>query len=117
MTPPLPVLQFGRFSSPEQLGASLWPVDPPSPPQVRSALLPYLAEVSFLELLHLGELAPVLARTQSASQAGAEHWSYLCAFAPTAPAHGLGRAQALPWGRCGRGVLRMPCLSLRSAQG
>lgn len=69
MTPPLPVIQFGRFSSPEQLGASLWPVDPPSLPQVRSALLPYLAEVSFLELLHVGELAPVLARAQSAKRA------------------------------------------------
>lgn len=94
MTPPLPVIQFGRFSSPEQWGASLWPVDPPSLAQVRSALVPYLAKVSFLELLHLGE--PARTACKRASQAGAEHWSYLCAFAPTAPAHGLGRAQALP---------------------
>lgn len=50
--------------------ASLWPVDPPSLRQVRSALLPYLAEVSSLELLHLGELALVLAGAQRASEAG-----------------------------------------------
>lgn len=73
------------------------PLDPPSLAQVRSAPVPYLAEVSSLELLHLGELALALAgaRWRRAGEAGAERWSYRGAFAPAAPAHRLGRAQAL----------------------
>lgn len=51
-------------------GGSLWPVDPSLLRQVRSALVPYLAEVSSLELLHLGELELVLAGAQRASEAG-----------------------------------------------
>lgn len=84
------------WESPEQQGSSLWLVDPPSLAQVRPALVPYLAEVSSLELLHLGELELALAGAQTDSEAGAERWSYCRAFAPAAPAHGLGRAQALP---------------------
>jgi hypothetical protein len=70
VTPPLPVIQFGRFPSPEQWGASLWPVDPPSLAQERSALVPYLAEVSFLELLHLGEPARAACKSAESQPSG-----------------------------------------------
>lgn len=70
MTPPLPIIRFGRFSSPEQWRASLWPVDPPSLARARSAFVPYLAEVSFLELLHLGELARAACKSSESQQSG-----------------------------------------------
>lgn len=70
MIPPLPVIQFGSFSNPEQWGASLWPMDPPSLSQVRSALVPYLAEVSFLELLHLGEPARAACKSAESQPSG-----------------------------------------------
>lgn len=113
--------------------------DPPGPLWRRAFLHPslkcspacpraYLAELSSLELLHLGGLvagASPLASFQRREQAAEQE---MCrdrrrAFAPVAPARGLGdaRAQALPSVGCGCGARAGLCsanafLSLRRAR-
>lgn len=110
--PSLPAIQL----SPAFPGALNWVLVPPClprprwgrasalPSQVRPqpALVPYLSELSFLELLHLGGQVAGASRLvfPSAQRAGSERENGRCAagqrraFAPAAPCTGFGGASA-----------------------